>query len=44
MKDLFTIGVAAIMLWWVMMWPLDSHAELVFADNKAMVWIKVFSF
>jgi hypothetical protein len=27
-----------------MMWPLDSHAELVFADNKAMVWIKVFSF
>jgi hypothetical protein len=44
MKDLFTISVAGIMLWWVVMWPIESKADLVFQDNKAMVWIKVFSF
>jgi hypothetical protein len=44
MKDLFTILVAGILLWWVMIWPMDTHAEVIFADNKVMVWVKVFSF
>jgi len=44
MKDLFTISIAGILLWWVIVWPMDSKADIVFADNKAMVWIKVFSF
>jgi hypothetical protein len=44
MKDLFTIGIAGILLWWVAFWPIESKADLVFQDNKAMVYIKFFSF
>ena len=44
MKDLFTISITGILLWWVMVWPMDSKADIIFADNKAMIWIKVFSF
>jgi hypothetical protein len=44
MKDLFTISIAGILLWWVAFWPIDGKADLVFQDNRVMVWIKVFSF
>jgi len=44
MKDLITITIAGILLYWVMVWPDSAQAELVFQDNKAMVWVKVFSF
>jgi hypothetical protein len=44
MKDLIAITIAGCLLWWVALWPNDAWAELVFADNKAMIWIKVFSF
>lgn len=44
MKDLLTITIAGILLYWVMIWPETANAELVFEDNKAMVYIKVFSF
>jgi hypothetical protein len=27
MKDLFTISVAGILLWWVMIWPIDGDAN-----------------
>ena len=40
MKDLILITIAGILLWWIH----TAEADLVFADNKAMVWIKVFSF
>lgn len=44
MKDLITITIAGILLYWVMVWPDNAWADIVFEDNKAMVWIKVFSF
>jgi hypothetical protein len=44
MKDLLTLTVVGILLWWVMVWPEPSKADVVFDDNKAMVWVKVFSF
>jgi hypothetical protein len=44
MKDLITITIAGILLYWVMLWPDNAFAELVFQDNKAMVYVKVFSF
>jgi hypothetical protein len=44
MKDLITITIAGILLYWVFMWPDIAWADLVFEDNKAIVWIKVFSF
>ena len=44
MKDLLTITIAGILLYWVMVWPEDAKADVVFEDNKAMVYIKVFSF
>jgi hypothetical protein len=44
MKDLITITIAGILLYWVMLWPDNVFAELVFEDNKAMVYVKVFSF
>ena len=44
MKDLLTLTIVGVLLFWVMVWPEPAHAELVFADNKVMVWIKVFSF
>jgi hypothetical protein len=44
MKDLIAITIAGILLWWVAVWPDNAWAGLVFEDNKAMVWIKVFSF
>jgi cytochrome c oxidase assembly factor CtaG len=44
MKDLLTITIVGILLWWVMIWPDNAWSEVVFEDNKAMVWVKVFSF
>jgi hypothetical protein len=44
MKDLVAITIAGILLYWVMVWPEDARADLIFEDNKAMVWVKVFSF
>jgi hypothetical protein len=43
MKDLIAITIAGCLLYWVMIWPDTAWADIVFADNKAMVWIKVFS-
>lgn len=44
MKDLITITIAGILLSWVMFLPDNAHAEFVFEDNRAMVWVKVLSF
>lgn len=44
MKDLITIFIAAVLLWWVVIWPDNAWADLVFEDNKAMVWIELLSF
>ena len=43
MKDLIAVTIAGVLLWWVAIWPIEGKAELVFQDNKAMVWVKVFS-
>jgi hypothetical protein len=44
MKDLITITIAGILLWWVAVYYEPAWASLVFEDNKAIVWIKIFSF
>lgn len=44
MKDLITITIVGILLWWVMLWPEDGWSEIVFEDNKAIIVVKVFSF
>lgn len=44
MKDLFTIGIAAILLWWVAIWPIEVKADLVFVGNTAWYFLQVFSF
>ncbi len=44
MKDLFTILVAGILLWWVMSWPDNGWATDLYQDPEGRVWIKVFSF
>lgn len=44
MKDMLTLIIAGILLWWVTSWVDSAYANLVFEDNKAMIWIQVFSF
>jgi hypothetical protein len=44
MKDLITITITGTLLWWVMMWPDNSKADVIFDDNRLMISVKVFSF
>jgi hypothetical protein len=44
MKDLFTVSIAGILLWWVAMWPIEGKADLVFTGNTAWYFFQVFSF
>lgn len=44
MKDLITITIVGVLLYWVMVWPNPARAEIVIEDSKAMVTVKVFSF
>jgi hypothetical protein len=44
MKDLITISIVGILLYWVAVWPDIAWADLVIEDGKAMVLLKVFSF
>jgi len=44
MKDLFTISIAGILLWWVAFWPIEGEAALVFTGNTAWYYFQVFSF
>jgi hypothetical protein len=44
MKDLFTISIAGILLWWVAFWPIEGDAALLFQGNTAWYYFEVFSF
>jgi cytochrome c oxidase assembly factor CtaG len=44
MKDLITITIVGILLWWVMLWPEDGWSDVVFQDNGVWIVTRVFSF
>jgi len=44
MKDLLIITVTGILLWWVMMWPDNVKADVIYDDNRLVIIVKVFSF
>jgi hypothetical protein len=44
MKDLFTISIAGILLWWVAVYFDTAWGDVIFDDNKIWVVTKVFSF
>ena len=44
MKDLFTVSIAGIMLWWVAMWPIESKAVDIYQDLDGRTWVRVLTF
>ena len=44
MKDLITLTIAGILLWWVAVYFDTAYGDVLFDDNKAWILIKVFSF
>jgi hypothetical protein len=44
MKDLLTLTIVGVLLFWVMLWPEPARAIDLHQDSDGRTWVRVFSF
>lgn len=44
MKDILTLTIAGLTLWWVTSWVDSAYADVVFDNNTAWFYVTLFSF